>query len=71
MEFTYCRSRHDGNGLAVLLRKGSDTYLFEWTRGDNVALLLRILGRFAASEDLNFSWVDAAAVSEMIRKLSS
>lgn len=51
----------------VALVKGKERFVFLYDderRGDT----LRMLGRYAADPDLNFSWYDAAVLSQRIRQ---
>jgi hypothetical protein len=51
----------------LALVKGSERYVFlfnEKNRGE----LLRTLGRYASNPDLNFTWYDAAVLSQKIRQ---
>lgn len=51
----------------VALVKGKERFVFLYDderRGDT----LRMLGRYAADPDLNFSWYDAAILSQRIRQ---
>ena len=57
----------DINVLALM--KGEDRYVFLFDdehRGDT----LRTLGRFASNPDLNFTWYDAAVLSQKVRQLT-
>ena len=55
----------DINVLALV--KGSERYIFLYD-DRNRANLLRVLGRFASSPDLSFSWYDAAVLSQKVRR---
>lgn len=55
----------DINVLALV--KGNERYIFLYDDA-NRARALRVLGRFASSPDLSFSWYDAAILSQKIRK---
>ena len=57
----------DINVLALM--KGGERYVFLFDdehRGDT----LRTLGRFASNPDLNFTWYDAAVLSQKVRQLT-
>ncbi|MCA9079035.1 MAG: hypothetical protein KDA58_00690 [Planctomycetaceae bacterium] len=57
---------HNLNVLALV--KDGERYVF--TYDDNsVPELLQTLGRYAADPELNFSWYDAAVLSQRVRKL--
>lgn len=47
---------------------GESRYTFLW---DNRSLpqLLQVLGRYAADPELNFTWSDAASISQKLRRL--
>lgn len=51
----------------VALVKGSERYIFLYD-DDNRSQALRILGRYASSPDLSFTWYDAAILSQKIRR---
>lgn len=55
----------DVNVLALI--KGKERYVFYYL-DEQRADCLRTLGRFASNSELSFSWYDAAALSEKIRK---
>lgn len=55
----------DINVLALV--KGRERYIFLYD-DRNRAQLLRVLGRFASSADLSFSWYDAAVLSQKVRR---
>ncbi len=55
----------DINVLALV--KGNERYIFLYDDA-NRARALRVLGRFASSPDLSFSWYDAAILSQKIRR---
>ncbi len=57
----------DINVLALV--KGSEKYIFLYD-DSNRSQALRVLGRFASSPDLSFSWYDAAVLSQKIRRQS-
>lgn len=56
-------------GLNVLaLVKDSERYVFLYD-DDSPSALLQTLGRYAADESLNFTWYDAAVLSQKVRRL--
>ena len=55
----------DINVLALV--KGKERYIFLYDDARR-AEALRTLGRFASNPDLNFSWYDAAVLSQKVRK---
>jgi hypothetical protein len=56
-------------GINVLaLLKGGERYVFLYD-DRSADQLLQTLGRYAADPELNFSWYDAAVLSQRIRKL--
>ncbi len=57
----------DINVLALV--KGSERYIFLYNDSKR-SETLRVLGRYASSPDLSFSWYDAAVLSQKIRKQS-
>ena len=57
----------DINVLALV--KGSERYVFLYD-DSNRAETLRTLGRFASNPDLNFTWYDAAVLSQKVRQES-
>ena len=54
------------NVLALL--KGGERYVFLYD-DRSADQLLQTLGQYAADPELNFSWYDAAVLSQRIRKL--
>lgn len=54
------------NVLALV--KGSERYVFLYDE-DSVATLLQTLGKFASDQSLNFTWYDAAILSQKVRDL--
>lgn len=60
---------NDDDRRYAAIVKGDQHYLFVFHR-QRVSEVLRILGRFAADPDLNFTWADAANVSLQIRELA-
>lgn len=57
----------DINVLALV--KGSERYIFLYN-DSNRSQALRVLGRYASSPELSFSWYDAAVLSQKIRRQS-
>lgn len=55
----------DINVLALV--KGNERYVFLYDDGSR-AEALRALGRFASNPELNFTWYDAAILSQKIRQ---
>jgi len=55
----------DINVLALM--KGKERYVFLYQPGEEVKVL-RIFGRYASNPELNFSWYDAAVLSQRVRK---
>lgn len=55
----------DINVLALV--KGGERYIFLYN-DNRKAETLRTLGRFASNPELNFSWYDAAVLSQKVRK---
>ena len=55
----------DINVLALV--KGSERYIFLFDDSRR-AETLRTLGRYASNPDLNFSWYDAAVLSQKVRQ---
>lgn len=56
------------NVLALI--KGQDKYVFLFDDANRVETL-RMLGRYAADPELNFSWYDAAMLSQRIREMAA
>ena len=64
----FCRQhREDDRNVLMLSRKNGQRYVFIYTDG-NRGEVLRMLGRFAIRDDLDFSWYDAAILSQRIRQ---
>ena len=57
----------DINVLALI--KGTERYVFLYDDSSR-AETLRVLGRYASSPDLSFTWYDAAVLSQKIRQES-
>lgn len=51
----------------VALVKDGHRYVFVYDRA-SVSTLLTILGKYAADPELNFSWYDAAVLSQRVRR---
>lgn len=56
----------DLNVLALV--KDGERYVFMYDE-HSIPQLLQTLGKFAADPELNFSWYDAAVLSQRVRKL--
>ncbi len=52
----------------VALFKDEDRYIFLFD-DDSPTALLKVFGEFAANKELNFSWYDAAVLSQKVRRL--
>jgi hypothetical protein len=55
----------DVNVLALV--KGDERFIFLYT-DNNKSETLRTLGRFASDPNLNFTWYDAAVLSQQLRQ---
>ncbi|MBL8855076.1 MAG: hypothetical protein JNK57_14010 [Planctomycetaceae bacterium] len=55
----------DVNVLALV--KGEERFIFLYT-DNNKSETLRTLGRFASDPEINFSWYDAAVLSQRLRQ---
>jgi hypothetical protein len=55
----------DVNVLALV--KGEERFIFMYT-DNNKSETLRTLGRFASDPEINFSWYDAAVLSQRLRQ---
>jgi len=53
----------------VALVKGEERYIFLFS-DQRKGELLRTLGKYASNSQLNFSWYDAAVLSQKVRKAS-
>ncbi len=51
----------------VALVKGAERYVFLYDDASR-AETLRVLGRFASNPELNFTWYDAAVLSQKVRQ---
>ncbi len=57
------------HGVSVLaLIKGQERFVFLYD-DESADQLLQTLGQYAADPELNFSWYDAATLSQRVRKL--
>ena len=56
------------NVLALV--KDGERYVFLYDE-KSVSTLLQTLGRYAADPELNFSWYDAAVLSQKVRRLQN
>ena len=56
------------NVLALV--KDGERYVFLYDE-ESVSTLLQTLGRYAADPELNFSWYDAAVLSQKVRRMHS
>lgn len=56
------------NVLALV--KDGERYVFLYDE-NSVSALLQTLGRYAADPELNFSWYDAAVLSQKVRRIQS
>lgn len=52
----------------IALVKDGERFVFLYD-DDSSAQLLQTLGRYAADPELNFSWYDAAVLSQKVRRL--
>ncbi len=57
-----------GNLNVLALVKDGERYVFTYDDA-SVPQLLQTLGRYAADPELNFSWYDAAVLSQRVRRL--
>ena len=53
-----------------LIKANNERYVFIYTE-EGRSDVLRTLGRFAANEELSFTWYDAALVSNLLRQTPS
>lgn len=54
----------------IALVKDGERYVFLYDE-NSVAELLQTLGRYASDPELNFTWYDAAVLSQKVRRLST
>jgi hypothetical protein len=59
-------AQHGVNVLALI--KGSERFVFLYD-DESADQLLQTLGNYAADPEINFSWYDAATLSQRVRKL--
>lgn len=64
---TDVKKKEDVNVLALV--KGDERYIFLFTDAYK-AEILRVLGRYAESPDLSFTWYEAAVLSQKVRQES-
>jgi len=60
----------DRNVNVIALVKDGERYVFLYD-DQSTAQLLQTLGRYAADPELNFTWYDAAVLSQKVRRLQS
>lgn len=53
----------------IALVKETDRYIFLYD-SESASTLLQTMGRFAADAELNFSWYDAAVLSQKVRRMN-
>jgi hypothetical protein len=53
----------------VALVKDAERYIFLYDH-ESAPALMQTLGRFAGDPELNFSWYDAAVLSQKVRRLN-
>lgn len=58
------------NVNVLALVKDGERYVFLYDE-NSTPQLLQTLGRYAADPELNFSWYDAAVLSQKVRRLQS
>ena len=56
------------NVNVIALLKDGERYVFLYD-DDSSSQLLQTLGRYAADPELNFTWYDAAVLSQKVRRL--
>ncbi len=61
-----CQNKKDIFMLALV--KGHERYVFYFDL-NHVSELLRTLGKYASDPELNFTWYDAAVLSQRVRKI--
>lgn len=62
--------RMDRNVNVIALVKDGERYVFLYD-DQSVPQLLQTLGRYAADPELNFTWYDAAVLSQKVRRLQT
>lgn len=60
----------DHNVNVIALVKDGERYVFLYD-DQSTPQLLQTLGRYAADPELNFTWYDAAVLSQKVRRLQS
>lgn len=60
----------DRNVNVIALVKDGERYVFLYD-DQSTAQLLQTLGRYAADPELNFTWYDAAVLSQKVRRLQA
>jgi hypothetical protein len=55
-----------GDNTLITFVKGNECYMFLYSESNRTELL-RLFGRFAADNNLSFSWYDAAVLSKKVR----
>ncbi|WP_437231148.1 hypothetical protein SH661x_002403 [Planctomicrobium sp. SH661] len=60
----------DRNVNVIALVKDGERYVFLYD-DKSVPQLLQTLGRYAADPELNFTWYDAAVLSQKVRRLQT
>jgi len=60
----------DRNVNVIALVKDGERYVFLYD-DTSISTLLQTLGRYAADPELNFTWYDAAVLSQKVRRLQS
>ena len=60
----------DRNVNVLALVKDGERYVFLYDN-ESMPQLLQTLGRYAADPELNFTWYDAAVLSQKVRRLQS
>jgi hypothetical protein len=60
----------DRNMNVIALVKDGERYVFLYD-DQSVPQLLQTLGRYAADPELNFTWYDAAVLSQKVRRLQT
>jgi len=60
----------DRNVNVIALVKDGERYVFLYDE-HSIPQLLQTLGRYAADPELNFTWYDAAVLSQKVRRLQT
>ena len=58
------------NSHVVALMKDGERFVFLFD-ASSISQLLQTFGRYAADPELNFSWYDAAVMSQRVRKIQA